>query len=71
MSWYPHVVFYLGIFDAVITMAGGLVTAFVVLMGWDQRRLWERILPAGGAVIVSNIAAALILAATRWLGGQP
>jgi hypothetical protein len=71
MTWFPQVVFYLGIFDAGITMCGGLLAAFVILMGWDARKLWERIFPAGGAVIISNIAAALILAAVRYLGGQP
>jgi hypothetical protein len=40
-------------------------------MGWDAKALWERILPAGGAVIVSNIAAAAILATVRWLGAHP
>lgn len=71
MPWLPILVFYLGVFDAGIVMLGGLLTAFIILMGWDARKLWERILPAAFAVIASNIAAAMILAATRWLGGMP
>lgn len=69
MSWYPHVVLFVGLFDAAATMLGGLASAVVILMGWDAAKLWERVLPAGGALIVSNIAAALILGATRWLVG--
>jgi hypothetical protein len=71
MLWFPQFVFYLGIFDAGIVMLGGLVSAFIILMGWDAKKLWERIFPAASAIIVSNIAAAIILAATRWLGGLP
>lgn len=71
MSWFPIVVFYIGTFDAIITMLGGLLAAFVILMGWDARKLWERLFPAGLAVIISNIAAAFILAAIHWLGAHP
>lgn len=71
MSWFPQVVFYLGIFDAAIIMLGGLVAAFVILMGWDAKKLWERVLPAVSTVVVSNVAAALVLWAVRYLGGQP
>lgn len=71
MSWFPQFVFYLGIFDAALAMLGGLLAAFIILMGWDAKALWERIMPAGGVIIISNVAAAVILFATRWLGGQP
>lgn len=71
MTWFPKLVFYLGIIDAAIAMLGGLLAAFIILMGWDARALWERIIPAGVAIIVSNVAAALILLGTKWLGGQP
>jgi hypothetical protein len=71
MAWFPQVVFYLGIFDAGLTMLGGMLTAFIFLMGWDAERLWQRVLPAGGAIIISTFAAAAILGVTRWLGGQP
>lgn len=67
MSWYPTIVLYFGLFDAGAIMAGGLVTAFIILMGWDAKKLWERIWPALATLIGSNIAAALILGATRWL----
>jgi len=67
MGWYPTVVLYLGIFDASAIMLGGVACAFVILMGWDASKLWDRILPATFMLIGSNIAAALILGATRWL----
>jgi hypothetical protein len=67
MEWYPTVVLYLGLFDAGAIMFGGLSAAFVILMGWDAQKLWERIFPALGMLIASNVAAAITLAATRWL----
>ncbi len=69
MSWYPTVVLYFGLFDAGVIMLGGVVASFVILMGWDAKKLWERIFPALATVIGSNVAAAIILAATRWLLG--
>lgn len=67
MSWYPQVVLYMGIFDAGVIMLLGLVATVVILLGWDARKLWERVFPAVSMLIGSNIAAALILGATRWL----
>jgi hypothetical protein len=67
MEWYPTIVLSLGIFDAIAIMLGGLVTAFIVLMGWDAQKLWDRIWPALGILIGSNIAASIILTATHWL----
>lgn len=52
---------YLGLFDVGLIMIGGAVSAFVVLMGWDAKALWERIWPATFCLIGSNIAAAIIL----------
>lgn len=69
MPWYPIVVLYMGVFDAGVIMLGGLIAAFVILMGWDAKKLWERIAPALGCVVGSNIAAAIILACTHWLLG--
>lgn len=69
MTWYPTIVLYFGLFDAGIIMLGGVVASFVILMGWDAKKLWERIFPALATVIGSNVAAAFILAATRWLLG--
>lgn len=69
MSWYPTVVLYFGLFDAGTIMLMGLVAAFVILMGWDAKKLWDRVGPAVGILIGSNIAAALVLGATRWLLG--
>ncbi|KRQ99240.1 hypothetical protein [Bradyrhizobium valentinum] len=69
MSWYPTLVFYFGLFDAGIIMAGGLLVAVYILLGWDYGKMFERIGPALAVVIGSNVAAALILGATRWLIG--
>ena len=67
MSWYPTLVLYFGLFDAGIIMLGGLILAIYILAGWDYGKVWERIAPALGTVIGSNIAASIILGATRWL----
>lgn len=69
MSWYPTVVLYMGLLDAGALLLGGVVAALVVLMGWDASKMWERVGPAMGLLIGSNVAAALILTATRWLLG--
>lgn len=67
MPWYSNAIFYMGIFDAAVLLLGGLVAALVVLMGWDAARIWDRVGPAVAAMIGSNVAAAVILTATRWL----
>ncbi len=54
-------IFYMGVVDAGLIMVGGAVSAFVVLMGWDAKALWERVWPATLALVGSNIAAAVIL----------
>lgn len=69
MNWYTTFVFYMGLFDAGVVMLGGLMAAFTILLGWDAKKLWERIFPACGTIIISNVAAALILLSTKWLGG--
>lgn len=69
MSWYATVVFYLGILDAGLVMVGGLFLAVLILTGRDWRPLFERVGPALGVLIGSNITAALILGATKWLMG--
>ena len=70
MNWYPKVVLYMGIFDGGVIMLGGVVLALVFLMKWNADSLYERLLPAMAALILSNIAAALILGATHWLIGK-
>lgn len=69
MTWYPTLVFYMGIFDAGIIMLGGLVVAVFILAGLDYGKLFERVGPALGVIVGSNVAAAIILGATRWLVG--
>ena len=69
MSWYPSLVFYFGLFDAGIIMLGGMVVAIYILLGWDYGKMFERVGPALGTIIGSNVAAAIILGATRWLIG--
>jgi hypothetical protein len=69
MSWYPTLVFYAGLFDAGLIMAGGLFIAGCILAGKDWTAMFERVGPALGTIIGSNVAAAIILGATRWLIG--
>lgn len=69
MPWYPTLVLYFGLFDAGAIMVGGLILAAAFLLGYDASKLWDRVGPALGTVIGSNIAAALILGATRWMIG--
>lgn len=69
MSWYPSLVFYMGLLDAGLIMVGGILVASFILIGKDTALLWERVGPALGTIIGSNIAAAIILGATRWLIG--
>mgnify|MGYP001584263968 CR=1 FL=1 len=69
MTWYPTLVFYFGLFDAGLIMLGGLIVAVFILIGKEVGPIMERIGPALGTIIGSNIAAALILGATRWLIG--
>ena len=69
MSWYPTLVFYMGLIDAGLIMLGGVTVATFILVGKDTAMLWERVGPALGTLIGSNVAAALILGATRWLIG--
>ena len=69
MAWYPSLVFYFGLFDAGIIMVGGLVVAIYILLGKDYSEMLARVGPALGVIIGSNIAAAIILGATRWLIG--
>jgi hypothetical protein len=70
MDWYPRVVLYMGVFDGGVIMLGGLVLAVVFLMKWNADALYERLIPALATLILSNIAAAIILGATRWLIGK-
>lgn len=70
MDWYPKIVLFMGVFDGGVIMIGGVVIAIVFLMKWNADALYERLLPAMAALILSNIAAAIILGATRWLIGK-
>lgn len=69
MLWYPTMVFYFGLFDAGMIMLGGLLVTTYILVGWDYGKMFDRIFPALATLIGSNIAAAVILGATRWLIG--
>lgn len=69
MTWYPTLVFYMGLIDAGLIMIGGITVAVFILLGKDKAMLFDRVGPALGTIIGSNIAAAIILGATRWLIG--
>lgn len=66
MSWYNNVVLWLGIFDAVVLLTGGLAAAIVVLLGIDATKTWERVGPAIALTLGSTVAAGIILTITRW-----
>jgi len=67
MTWYPSVVYYMGLLDAGLIMAGGITVAIFFIFKMDIADLWDRVAPALGTLIGTNIAAAIILGATRWL----
>ncbi len=69
MNWYPTLVFYMGLLDAGLIMAGGITVSIFFIFAWNAEDLWNRIGPALGTLIGSNVAAAIILGATRWLIG--
>lgn len=69
MSWYPTLIFYMGLFDAGIVMLGGVVVAAMFILKINTDDLMERAGPAVAVLIGTNIAAAIILGATRWLVG--
>lgn len=69
MTWYPTLVFYMGLFDAGIVMLGGAVVATMFIFKVNTDDLTTRAGPAVGVLIGSNVAAAIILGATRWLIG--
>lgn len=67
MTWYPTLVFYMGLLDAGLIMAGGITVATFFIFKMDTADLWDRVGPALGTLVGSNVAAAIILGATRWL----
>lgn len=69
MTWYPTLIFYMGLFDGGIVMLGGAVVSAMFIFKISTDDLLERAGPAVGVLIGSNIAAAIILGATRWLIG--
>src|SRR2546430_1534998 len=69
MNWFQTIVLYVGVIDAVAVLVGGLVAAFVVLMGWDAQKLWDRIGPAAGILIGSSLGGAVILGGVHWVIG--
>jgi len=69
MAWYPALVFWMGLLDAGLIMAGGITISIFFIFKMDTADLWDRVGPALGTLIGSNIAAAIILGATRWLIG--
>ena len=69
MTWYPTLIFYMGLFDGGLVMLGGVVIAAMFIFKINTDDLMERAGPAVGVLIGSNIAAAIILGATRWLIG--
>lgn len=67
MNWFTTFVFYMGLVDAGVVMATGIVVAAMFLMGKEVQSLFERVGPAIAVLIGSNIAAALILWGTKAL----
>ena len=69
MGRYSTMVLYFGVLDAGLIMLGGLTLAFLILIGKDWRPVFERVGPALATLIGSNIAASIVLGATKWLMG--
>lgn len=67
MNWVPDVIFYMGLLDAGIIMVAGLVLSGLVLAGYNTDKFWDRVGPAIAILLATNIAAGLILVATRYL----
>ena len=59
--------FWIGAFIALIITAVGITTAAMLLMGIKYDAYYERIVPACGALVITSIAAAIVMALTRWL----
>lgn len=66
MGWYYNAVFAIGIFDAVILLIAGAVTAVLYLINKTPLALWDRIWPAVWILVGSTIGAGVILTATRY-----
>lgn len=69
MNWLTKIVFYMGLVDAAIIMAGGIAVAIKILLGQEVEGFMKRVAPAIGVLVGSNIASALILFATQKLVG--
>jgi hypothetical protein len=65
---YPWIVLYIGLFDAAVTLVGGLVVAAAVLRG-EEQDLYERVFPAFIVLIMATVSSVLLLAGTRWILG--
>ena len=65
---YPWIILYIGLFDVAATLIGGLGVAAALLTKADID-LYDRVFPSFIVLILSTVAAALLLAGTRWMLG--
>lgn len=67
MSNFGTIVLYVGAFDALTLLLMGLVTAFIVLIGYNAQAFYDRIWPAVGILIGTSVGAVVVMLVTRWL----
>ena len=65
---YPWIILYIGLFDAAATLAGGVTVAAALLFKADID-LYDRVFPSFIVLILSTVAAAVLLSGTRWMLG--
>jgi hypothetical protein len=65
---YPWIILYIGLFDAAATLVGGVAVAATLLVKVDID-LYDRVFPSFIVLILSTVAAAVLLSCTRWMLG--
>ena len=64
-----QIIFWIGAVDAALVLVGGVIIAAMIISGKDRKDLWDRIVPAGWAVIASSLIAAVVLFVVSWATG--
>ena len=60
-------VFYMILADALMVLALGFATAVIVLFDIEVGKVAERVWPAVGILVGTNVAAGLIMLVARWV----
>jgi hypothetical protein len=67
VSWYPTLILWMGLGEASLLMVGAIGSAFALMLGLNFEKIAENWFPALAVLVIGNVAAAIILAATHWL----